>query len=196
MNTQNRQNPSLCTVTKKHKRFKSYGCGSSVKNQRIFPAIILIGFGAYFFLQQTQINMIKEFYTWPTLLAIVGIAFLGQAYIARDFEAILPGTILLGFGIHFHVVHKLSVWPDHIGTFILIIALGFLLRYQKVGSGLFQGLLFLLLAVLLLFYDKIVGWFGLLESGVSLAWKFWPAVLILVGLFLLFNKETTKKRHR
>jgi hypothetical protein len=193
INSQNRQIPSLCTVTKKHKRFKSYGCDSSVKNQRIFPGIILIGFGAYFFLQQTQLNIFKEFYTWPTLLAIVGIAFLGQAYIARDYESILPGTILLGFGIHFHIVHKLAIWPDHIGTFILIIALGFLLRYQKLGNGLFQGLLFLVLAGLLLFYDKIVGWLGLLENGVSLAWKFWPAVLMIIGVYLLFKKENRKR---
>jgi hypothetical protein len=166
-----------------------------LKNQRIFPGIILIGFGAYFYLQQTQINLFKEFYTWPTLLIIVGIAFLGQAYLANEFEAILPGTILLGFGIHFHVVNKLTIWPDHIGAFILVIALGFLLRYQKLGTGLFQGLLFLVLAGLLLFYDKIVSWFGLIENGVSLAWKFWPAVLILIGIYLLFKKET-KKRHR
>jgi hypothetical protein len=194
ISSQIRQKPSLCTVSKKHKRFKSNGC-VRMKNQRYFPAIILIGFGAYFFLQQTQLNLFKEFYTWPTLLVIVGIAFLGQAYLANDYEAILPGTILLGFGIHFHVVHKLDFWPDHIGVFILIIALGFLLRYQKLGTGLFQGLLFLALAALLLFYDKIVGWFGLLENGVALAWKFWPAVLILVGVYLLFKKET-KKRHR
>jgi hypothetical protein len=166
-----------------------------LKNQRIFPGIILIGFGAYFFLQQTQINLFKEFYTWPTLLIIVGVAFLGQAYLAKDFEAILPGVILLGFGVHFHVVNKFAIWPDHIGAFILIIALGFLLRYQKLGTGLFQGLLFLVLAGLLLFYDKIVSWLGLIENSVSLAWKFWPAVLILVGIYLLFKKET-KKRHR
>jgi hypothetical protein len=166
-----------------------------LKNQRIFPGIILIGFGAYFYLQQTQINLFKEFYTWPTLLIIVGVAFLGQAYMANEYESILPGTILLGFGVHFHVVNKLALWPDHIGAFILIIALGLLLRYQKVGTGLFQGLLFLVLAGLLLFYGKIVSWFGLIENGVSLAWKFWPAVLIVIGIYLLLKKET-KKRHR
>jgi hypothetical protein len=164
-----------------------------LKNQRIFPAIILIGFGAYFFLQQTQLNVFKEFYTWPTLLLIVGIAFLGQAYIAKDYEAILPGTILLGFGIHFHVVHKLDVWPDHIGAFVLILALGFLLRYQKLRTGLVNGLLFLVLAGLLLFYDKMIGWFGLIENGMSLAWKFWPAILILIGIILLFKKEGNKR---
>lgn len=160
-----------------------------MKNQRIFPAIILIGFGIYFYLQQSKIELFKEFYTWSTLLIIVGFAFLVQAYKAKDYEAILPGVILLGFGTHFHVVNHFSFWPNHIGAFILIIALGFLLRYQKLKTGLFQGLLFLVIAILLLFYDKIGSWFGLLEDGLSLAWKFWPAILIAIGLFFLFKKK-------
>ncbi|PLR75482.1 hypothetical protein CU633_20720 [Bacillus sp. V3-13] len=160
-----------------------------MKNQRIFPGIILIGFGVYFYLQQSQFTLFQEFYTWPTLLMIVGIAFLGQGYGARDYEAILPGVILVGFGLHFHVVNRLEIWPDHIGTFILVIALGFLLRYQKAGNGLFQGFLFLALAALLMFYDKIARWFGLLENSVSLAWRFWPAVLVLIGVYMLFFKK-------
>ncbi|MDP4163566.1 MAG: DUF5668 domain-containing protein, partial [Bacillota bacterium] len=145
-----------------------------MKNQQIFPGIILIGFGAYFFLQQSGFSLFQQFYTWPTLLIIVGIAFLGQGYLSKDYEAILPGTILTGFGLHFHVVHRLSFWPDHIGAFIFIIALGFLLRYQKTGKGLFHSILFILLDVLLLFYDKISNYLGLLQNGVSIVWKFWP----------------------
>lgn len=160
-----------------------------MKNQRMIPGIILIGFGAYFYLQQSNITLFQQFYTWPTLLMIVGIAFLGQGYWGKDYEAILPGVILAGFGLHFHVVNRLEIWPDHLGSFILIIALGFLLRYQKVGNGLLQGIMFLILAVLLLFYDRIVAWLGLLENGVSLAWQFWPTALILAGLYLLFFKR-------
>ncbi|MBY0123983.1 LiaI-LiaF-like domain-containing protein [Bacillus sp. S/N-304-OC-R1] len=160
-----------------------------MKNQRIFPGIILIGFGAYFFLQQSNITVFQAYLTWPSLLMIIGVAFLFQGYGAKDYQAILPGVILTGFGLHFHVVNRLDIWPDHIGTFILIIALGFLLQYQKTRSGLFQGLLFLILASLLLFYDRVIGWFGLLETGVSAAWKFWPAIFILAGAYFLFIKK-------
>ncbi|WP_433743475.1 LiaI-LiaF-like domain-containing protein [Falsibacillus pallidus] len=159
------------------------------KNQKIFPGIILIGFGLYFYLQQADIVIFKEIYTWPTLLIIVGVAFLGQGYWAQEYEAILPGVILVGFGLHFHVVNKLAIWPDHIGTFILIIALGFLLRYQKTGNGLFQGLLFLLLSILLLFYDKVISWFGILENKVDVAWNLWPVLLIIIGIYLIFIKR-------
>ncbi|MGR3765234.1 LiaI-LiaF-like domain-containing protein [Rossellomorea sp. NS-SX7] len=160
-----------------------------MKQQRIFPGFILIGFGLYFYLQQKNIVLFQEFFTWPTLLMIVGIAFLGQGYGARDYEAILPGTILVGFGLHFHVVNKLEIWPDHMGTFILIISLGFLLRYQKTRNGLFQGILFLTLSVILLFYDKVVGYLGLIEGQVGSAWEFWPIVIIVIGVYLLFIRK-------
>lgn len=160
-----------------------------LKQMRIFPGVILVGFGVYFFLQQSQIQVFPGFNTWPTLLMIVGLAFLLQGYMGKDYEAILPGVILTGFGFHFHVVDRLEIWPNSIGVFILIIALGFLLRYQKTGSGLFQGILFLLLSVLHLFYNKIIGWLGVLEGSFAQIWKFWPVVLIGFGLYLLFVKR-------
>lgn len=160
-----------------------------MKNQRIFPGIILIGFGAYFFLQQANITWLQPYFIWPTLFIIIGVAFLLQGYVAKDYHAILPGVILTGFGLHFHVVNRLEIWPDHIGIFILIIALGFILQHQKTGTGFIQGMLFLILAILLLFYDRINGWLGLLENGVSSIWKYWPALLIAVGVYFLFFKR-------
>ena len=161
-----------------------------MKNQQIFPGIILIGFGAYFLLQQTGITIFQQFFTWPTLLIIVGIAFLGQGYSANEYEAILPGVIMAGFGLHFHLVGKVSFWPSNtIGMLILIISIGFFLRFQRTNSGLFQAFLFLILAVLLLYYDKITAYFDLLQNGMSFVWKFWPALLIVVGIYFLLKKK-------
>ncbi|MDF2854760.1 MAG: hypothetical protein K0Q87_611, partial [Neobacillus sp.] len=58
-----------------------------MKNQRIFPGTILIGFGSYLFLQQLGITPFGQFYSWPTLLIILGISFLAQGYLAREHEA-------------------------------------------------------------------------------------------------------------
>ncbi|MBU8879589.1 hypothetical protein BGM26_11385 [Bacillus sp. FJAT-29790] len=160
-----------------------------MKNQRIFPGIVLIGFGAYFFLQQFNIAILQPYFVWPTLLMIVGIAFLFQGYRSKDNQAILPGVILTGFGLHFHVVNHLKIWPDHIGIFILIVALGLLLQYQKNGTGLFPGLLFLLVAALLLFYDKVTVSVNLLGSGLSAALTFWPILLILAGAYFLLKTK-------
>ena len=161
-----------------------------MKNQLIFPGVILIGFGAYFLLQQVGITFIEGFFTWPTLLIIVGLAFLGQGYSAKDHEAILPGVIILGFGLHFHLMNHLSFWPHNtIGVLILVISIGYFLRFQKVGNGLFQAFLFLILSVLLLFYDKIGGYFDLLQNGLSWVWKFWPALLIVIGIYFLLKKK-------
>jgi hypothetical protein len=161
-----------------------------MKNQRIFPGIILIGFGTYFLLQQTGITIFQQFFTWPTLLIIVGIAFLGQGYSAKEHEAILPGVIMAGFGLHFHLVGKVSFWPiNTIGMLILIISVGFFLRFQKTNSGLFQAFLFFILAFLLLFHEKITAYFDLLQNGMSFVWKFWPALLIVVGIYFLLKKK-------
>ncbi|GLI82744.1 hypothetical protein ANABIO32_04310 [Rossellomorea marisflavi] len=160
-----------------------------MKQQRIFPGVILLGFGAYFYLQQAHIILFSEFFTWPTLLMIVGIAFLAQGYVGKDHEAILPGTILVGFGLHFHLVNRMPVWPDHMGVFVLILALGFLLRYQKTGTGMFQGGLFLILSILMLFSDRTAGWFGFLGGQVGSIVNLWPFVLMLIGAFLLFFKR-------
>lgn len=160
-----------------------------MKKKQLFPGIILIGVGAYFFLQQSNITLFDDFFTWPTLLLIVGIAFLFQGYGAKDYEFILPGVILTGFGIHFHVAGKLDKWPDHTGSFILIIALALLLRYQKTREGLFQGLLFLIIAILFLFYDQVTEWLGILEKSVNSIWNFWPVVLVGFGVYFLARKK-------
>jgi hypothetical protein len=160
-----------------------------MKNQRIFPGIILIGFGVFFFWQQAEISLFAEFISWPSLLMIVGIAFLCQGYGGKEYESIFPGVILTGYGLHFHIVNRLSIWPNSLGVFILIVALGFLLRYQKLGTNLFYGILFLALAGLLLFYDKVMSWFGLLETNIATFAHLWPFALILIGVYLLFFKK-------
>ena len=160
-----------------------------MKNQRIFPGIILLGFGIYFFWQEANISFFSEYMTWPTLIMIVGIAFLYQGYGGKDYDAILPGVILTGFGFHFHVVNRFSIWPDASGALILFIALGSILRYQKTGSGLFQGILFLAFAGLMIFYQQLLGWLGLLTNKLDSVVQYWPILLIIIGVYLLFFKR-------
>ncbi|MGV3465158.1 MAG: LiaI-LiaF-like domain-containing protein, partial [Heyndrickxia sp.] len=61
-----------------------------MKNQKVFAGIILLGFGFYFYLSQNHLELFKEYITWPSLLIIIGIAFLVQGYNGKNYEAILP----------------------------------------------------------------------------------------------------------
>ncbi|WP_374049113.1 LiaI-LiaF-like domain-containing protein [Neobacillus sp. OS1-32] len=79
-----------------------------MKNQRIFPGIILIGLGAYYLLQQAGVSFFQPFSTWPILMIIVGTAFLGQGYWANDSEAILPGFILFRLWPSFSACRKIG----------------------------------------------------------------------------------------
>jgi hypothetical protein len=97
---------------------------------------------------------------------------------------------MTGFGLHFQLINRVSIWPQNtIGMLILIISIGFFLRFQKTNNGLFQAFLFLLIAVLLLFYAKIASYLGLLQNGISIVWKFWPALLIIIGIYFLLKKK-------
>ncbi|MBM4762465.1 DUF5668 domain-containing protein [Bacillus sp. B15-48] len=163
-----------------------------MKNINIIPGILLIGFGFYYYSQQVGFILFEQFHTWPTLLGIVGLAFLVHGYWGKNYESILPGVIFLGFSIHLLVVGRLQIWPDHLGAFLLIISLAFMLRYQKLGVGLVHGILFLILAAILLFYDELTAQFIGVNNATNPILNHWPILLILLGLYLLVKN---KNRH-
>lgn len=156
-----------------------------MKGQRIFPGIILIGFGLYFFLERSHIQIFTGFYTWPTLFCIVGLAFLIQAYYGKDVYAILPGVIFLGFGLHFHLARFIDGWPTHYGIFIFIISIGFILQARKTKSGMFYGVILCILSIFILFYDKITSLLTVTQNIIN----FWPFVLMAFGVYLLFFRK-------
>lgn len=160
-----------------------------MKKQYLFPGIILIGFGLYFFLEHSGIEVFPGFYSWPTLLCIVGAAFLLEAYSGGEPNSILPGVILFGFGIHFHVAENLELWPDNIGIFILIISLGFILRARKTNSGMVHAMVLFFIAILTLFYDRLLLSFDSLQESSANIEKFWPFVLIAIGVYILVRKK-------
>jgi hypothetical protein len=160
-----------------------------MKKQGVFPGIILIGIGLYFLLNQLHFPALKMFYSWPTILIIIGVAFLAQAYTSRDYQNIVPGFILAGIGAHFHLINLVAIWPDHWAMFTLIIGIAFLLRYQQTKTGVFPGLLLLVLSIFALFYHEVIGWLGWIGSIVQIVETYWPIGLIIAGIYLLFIKR-------
>lgn len=72
-----------------------------MKQSKTFIGVLLIGFGLFFVLQQYSIPILSRFDTWPTILIILGMAFLAQGYLNKQPESILPGGILTGLRLHF-----------------------------------------------------------------------------------------------
>ncbi|WP_181349745.1 LiaI-LiaF-like domain-containing protein [Thalassobacillus sp. CUG 92003] len=160
-----------------------------MKKQNTFIGFLLIGIGAYFFLQQLNIPVLDNFYSWPTLLIIIGVAFLLHSYIANEHQNILTGALLLGFGLHFHSVNTYSFWIDHWAVYPLIIGGAFLLRYQKTKSGLLPGLILVGLACFAIFSSSNPGWFLWINQLINLIENFWPLLLIGIGLYFLYKRK-------
>lgn len=160
-----------------------------MRRLRIFTGIILLGIGLMFFLDQTNIIILKQYSNWSLLLLITGSALLGEAYFGRNPEVILPGVILFGVGLHNIIVNSVALWPNNTAVFLLIIAAAFLLRYQRTRDVLWPGLFFLAIAIILLFYEKIISFWPAFENSFNFVWKFWPFVFTILGCYVLFVKR-------
>ncbi|WP_226036507.1 LiaI-LiaF-like domain-containing protein [Aquibacillus saliphilus] len=160
-----------------------------MKRQNAFIGYLLIGIGAFFLLRQLRFPILTDFYSWPTLLIIIGIAFLLHSYISKDYKKLFPGTIILGIGIHFHGLNHYSFWIDHWGIYTLIIAIAFFIRFQKTKTGLFPGLVLLLISIFAIFASDKPSWFYWIDHVILTIIDFWPVALIIVGGYLLFKKK-------
>nr|WP_077621332.1 DUF5668 domain-containing protein [Sediminibacillus massiliensis] len=160
-----------------------------MKKQNLFSGFLLIGIGAYFLLRQLKIPFFTDFYSWPTLLMIIGIVFLLYSYFSKDYKNLFPGTILIGLGLHFFGLRHYRFWIDHWGAYPLIIGLAFLVKFQKTKKGLLPGLLLISIALMSIFSIGKPGWYVWVNEAVRLMENFWPLILILVGGFLLYKKK-------
>jgi hypothetical protein len=160
-----------------------------MKRHGIFPGIILIGIGFYFLIEKLHLPYLSSFFTWPTLLLIVGIAFLAQSLFSNETSSLFPGVVLVGLGVHFHALKFLSFWPDHWGMYTFIIGIAYLGKYKKTKSGLLPGVLLLVISLLALFYDGVIGWLNWVGQFVGFFEQFWPIALITIGIYLIVFKK-------
>lgn len=160
-----------------------------MKTTRTFPGIILLGLGLYFMLQRAQIELFPGFFDWPTILCLIGIAFLVPAYAGGDTQSILPGVLLLGIGLHFHFVNVLDIWPNNIGIFILFVSLGLILKARKTNTGLLPGILLFIISLITIYYDHIMSWLQITNTGIADPGKYWPFVLLAIGIYFLISKK-------
>ncbi len=159
-----------------------------MKQSKTFLGVLLIGFGLFFVLQQYAIPFLSRFDTWPTILIVLGAAFLAQGYLNKQHESILPGGILLGLGLHFHALDQSGGWIDHWGMYTLIVGFSFLLRAHKTNQGIMAGLILIIISLIGISSITLPRWFGWIDYLFSQIEQFWPFLLIGIGAFLLFKK--------
>ncbi|KAB8134711.1 hypothetical protein F9U64_11270 [Gracilibacillus oryzae] len=152
-------------------------------------AYLLIGIGLFFLLRELQLPILTDFYSWPTLLILIGAAFLINSFSGKEEKSIFPGVVLLGLGIHFHGLNHYSFWIDHWGMYTLIISIAFLLRFAKTKQGIIPGIVLLAISIFAMFVDNQPGWFVWIHELMSWIEKFWPVVLIGLGAYLLIKRK-------
>ncbi len=148
--------------------------------RRIVIGGLLILLGLAFFLRNMGIVSFEFRGLWPWLLILPGLIFWGVFIFDRShFKLILPGTILLTYGLLFlsantlHLGRMENLWP----VFILGPGLGFLLMYflgEREAAHLRTGVFLSLLSLA----------FFLLPANPEL---FWPVLLIGLGVFILMR---------
>ncbi|WP_186576240.1 LiaI-LiaF-like domain-containing protein [Aquibacillus kalidii] len=160
-----------------------------MKKQQALPAFLLIGIGIYFLLKQLRLPILTDFYSWPTLLLLIGAAFTLYSYISNDYKNLFPGIVLLGLGIHSHGLNHYPFWIDHWGVYPLILSIAFLVKFQKTKKGLLPGLILFLIALFAIFASNKPGWFNGINELVNVLENYWPLILIGLGIYLLYKKK-------
>ena len=153
--------------------------------QNSLVGFLLIGFGLYFLISQLNIPYLAEFYSWPTLLIIIGTSFLLHYYLTKDHSSLFTGALLLGFGIHFHAIRHVEFWTDEWPFYFLVIGTAFLIRYAGARKGLILALLFLGFGFFALLWPVNPPWFQWIQNGFQTIIRYWPLVLIISGVYIL-----------
>ncbi|WP_416420423.1 LiaF transmembrane domain-containing protein [Priestia aryabhattai] len=160
-----------------------------MKKQSMFFGVLLVGFGIFFLLNELHMSIAAKVYTWPVLLILIGAALLTESALSQDHSNLLASYILITLGIHFYVSEQIPFWPKNISMVVFMVAISFLLSARKAKSGFFQGGTLLIIAILMMFSDRLKLFLPKVEDGVNYLTTFWPILLLLVGLYLLFFKR-------
>src|SRR5699024_10160508 len=161
---------------------------TDLKRQHTFIACVLIGIGFFYLLKQLNIDLLHDFYGWPTILMIIGIAFLINSIVNKDYSNIFTGTFLLGLGIHFHGLHHYSFWLEHWSVFTLLVGISLIIRSVWTKNGFMSGLVFTVISSLLLFNNQLVEKYHWSGEVIDWVYRLWPVVFIILGIYLLKRK--------
>src|SRR5699024_1806437 len=156
--------------------------GFMLSRQNSFLGYLLIGVGAFFLLRQLKIPILTDFYSWPTLLIIIGLVLMIYSYRSKEYHHLFSGTFILGLGIHFHGL-------NHYAVYSLLIGIAFVVRALKIIKGMILGLFFILGSLIIIFSIQLPEWFDWVYQITNYLESYWPIVLIIIGIYLLMKKK-------
>lgn len=159
-----------------------------LKKQNSFTAYMLIAIGLYFLLKQLDLPLLSRFSSWPTLLILIGLAFLIHSYTVKEHSNLFSGALILLLGIHFHGLQNYPKWIDHWAVFPLIIGITYIVRYLQTKKGLIPGLTLIIFSSLMIFSIAVPTWLNWVYQLADLLEKYWPIAIIILGLYLLKKK--------
>ena len=160
-----------------------------MKKGNTFIAYLLIIIGLFFLLRQLKIPILTNFYTWQTMLIIIGSILLFYSFFKGHGKYLFSGTILLGLGIHFYGIEHYHFWSHHWGMYTLIIGLAFIVRALKTRKGYIIGILLLIFSIAMIFSDTLNSYFYWLHDIVDIIVSYWAILLILFGFYMLRKKK-------
>lgn len=160
-----------------------------MKKQHKLLAYLFIAIGVFFLLRQLRVPIVTDFYSLPTLLIIAGLVLVIHSYMAKRYQNLFAGTIILGIGIHQHGLKSYSFWIDHWAVYLLIIGIAFIIRYLQTKDGLLPGMLLIGLSLIFIFSIELPAWLDWIYTVIDFLEQYWPIALILVGFYFLKKKK-------
>ena len=165
------------------------------KRGSVIGGLILIIVGLLFLLLQTNPQIAEQINLglhWPLIIVGVGVLFLLGALLGTPSMAV-PGTIITGVGGLLYYQSLSGNWASWAYAWALIpgfVGLGIIfmgLLDKESRSSIREGVTLLIISfVLFAVFGGFLGGFDLLA-------QFWPVLLILAGLLILFGNRVGRR---
>lgn len=160
-----------------------------MKSKQTLPGLILVIIGMYYLSQQFDFSLpyTNIVLKWPSILFLIGLILSWQGFSNKDDNKMFSGVVLLGLGTLFHGIHTFQYWDYNWPFFTLIISFAFFMKYfVNKRDGMTPAIILLLISASALFLPRLLDHYHNLLTGYE---SFWPVILIIVGIYLLFFKK-------
>lgn len=161
------------------------------KKRSIIGGLIMIAIGVAFLLLNLFPGVAERFdmaRLWPLVIVAVGGVFL-LASLVTDADLAIPGSIISGVGVILFYQNATGNWASWAYAWTLIpgfVGIGMLISSTLGGQSAAQGREGIrLLGISALLFTI----FGLFFNGLGRWGEYWPILLIVVGVWLLFRNR-------